>query len=943
MNKRISTFSLFVVGTLLLGLMGALAALAAPSAATADGAVGLDEAWYSTSGSLVITVTDADLDIVVATSSVLSISIGASSTLGERLVLGDRNSIVGLPVIITDTDCTATTLAADANLSVSVFNADKGTIIISAFASTGGTITRTICYSVSAKDTATVTLTSTQDATTFVASPLTVTQIDAASNSYTITVALNTTASTTTASSEALKVLNGDTITVTYTDAVNAAGATNVKLASTARVETNPTLISSVGPLNDTATQLQLPQFTATLNDSDSGVDVGNVFLLIDRDASGLITYDSAARRANIVGTDETALLPFFTTAVLDTTKLQAEVDDAGNTEIVKPTIAGTGAPGTDVTVTFTPTTVLGAVGTESDISWFVVSFDKAGNATLSDSDPASIDDLGVDAAAGGGDDGLQLLDVDEPTILRVDRLAPSYGAGKVLTGKYWDPDTSTVKSDRKNSVEVQFTEKLDGTTVSAGDFTVDGLTPANAEVFSKLETSVFLTLGSDLAPDAKPKVALTSAVADKAGNTNTSIAAIEATDKIAPTFTVTVDKALTNKGISIAITSDEAVSGNLPTIQLFKKDEAVIVEKIMPVIVTGTNTWKSEVTTALNVAQGDIAVYVEGKDLAQNLGTLGKKDTTEAGSIVFQYDTLINNPVFDPVKSLTTTLTSVESTAPFIRVIFDETVSISKAEFGLKGATTLTDVTSAMFSSDSKTWIYSASGLTVLSNYEFKVDATDSAGNEKKAQSTEFTVKERAKVDIAVFPGNNLVSLPGSPVIGDINSVGIPDEVTSVITYDPTAAGIAAGGPWLVATRPVGGGDLTGTLTTLDSVHAYWMETTSTAPIEVDIPQQGFAAVPPSIPVVNGWNLVPVVSLTGETPATNPDTDCGPGKGGTSVAGCKLATQYFGSTAWITAYTFNTTSNAWVKLLPGQLPADTVAVGKGYWLYVGQDGVLVP
>ena len=939
MNKRNSILTLFVVGTLLLGLMGAIAALAAPSAATADGTVSLDAEWYSTSGSLKITVTDADLDILIATSTTLDLSLdGPGEADARTLPLDPGNRIIGTPVIIRDTDCTASPLAADSNLSVSVFNASTGAVLVSSF--TGAHADATICYNVSAKDTTTITLTSTQDATTFVASPLTLTQTTASGNVYGVTVTLNTTASTTT-DPFALRVLNGDTITVTYTDAVNAAGATNVKLADTARVETNATLISAVGPLDDTSTQLRLPQFTATLNDSDSGVAVGSVFLLIDRDVSGLITYDSAARRANIVGTDPTALLPFFTTAVLDTTKLQAEVD-AGNSEIVKPSITGTGAPGTDVTISFTPTTEMGAVGAESDINWFIVVFDKAGNVTLSDSDPASIDDLGADGAAGGGDDGLQLLAVDEPTILRVDRLAPSYGAGKILTGNYWDPNTSAVKNNRKSSIEVQFSEKMDSTSVSAGDFTVDGLTPVNAEVFSKLETSVFLTLGYDLAPYDKPGVALVSAVSDKAGNTSTSIAAIEATDKIAPTFTVTVDKSLTNKGISIAIASDEAVSGNLPTVELYKKGDAVTAEKIMPVVVTGTDTWKSEVTTELNVAQGDISIYVEGKDLAQNTGTVGKKDSTAAGSVLFKYDTVINAPTFDPVKSVTTTLTSVETSAPFIRAVYDEAVSITKAEFGVKGAT-LTDVTSAMFSSDEKTWIYPTSGLTVGEDYEFKIDAKDTAGNEQKAQSTEFIVKERAKVDIAMVPGRNLVSLPGSPAAGEINLVGIPDEVTEVITYDPTPAGIAAGGPWLVATRPEGGGDLTGTLTSLDSVHAYWMKTTSTAPIEVEIPQQGIDAVPPSIPVVNGWNLVPVASLTGETPAASPDTSCGPGKGGGVVAGCKLADQYFGSTAWITAYTFNTTANRWVKLLPSQLPGDTVAIGKGYWLYVGKDGVLVP
>ena len=111
-----------------------------------------------------------------------------------------------------------------------------------------------------------------------------------------------------------------------------------------------------------------------------------------------------------------------------------------------------------------------------------------------------------------------------------------------------------------------------------------------------------------------------------------------------------------------------------------------------------------------------------------------------------------------------------------------------------------------------------------------------------------------------------------------------------------------------------------------MDSQHAYWVETSSSAAIKVDVPPQGFASTPPAITVVSGWNLVPVVSVAGDAPGTTINADL-----------------YFGSTAWITAYWFNTAGNAWIKVLPNQIPADTVTVGTGYWLYAGQDGVLVP
>jgi hypothetical protein len=748
-NKRISFLGLFAVGTLLLGLIGVISAMAAPAAATADGTIALDEAWYTTSGNIKITVTDADLNLPIATDTDVAVSTGSSGGAVASLAVANYDlgsNVIGTPAVYASAAHRTAATPKLANVGVSVIDAELGLVQISN--ATGAALAAdTVLYwgfSVSEKDKVKVKLTSTQDSTSFIPAAtqveLTETTID--SGKFEVTVALNTTGSVT-GSSPALKVLNGDTITVTYTDGVNKAGATSVKVTDTAKVETNATLIANIVPTHEDATQLQLPVFTAVINDSDSGVDIGNIYILLDRDDSGLITYDGATRRLKISGTDNTALLPYFTKATANATKLKAEADSTTNTEIIKPTVTGTGAAGSDVSIKFTPATVLGSEGAESDIAWAVIAFDKAGNATMSDSNSASTSATGKP----------QLENIDEPHLVRVDRLAPSFGTGDVLTGKYWDADTAAVKSNKKTSIQVLFSEKLDATSIVPGDFTVDGVTPAAAEVQSKLETSVFLTLAVDMLPDAKPKVALVAAIADKAGNTKTSIAAVTGSDKIAPTFTVTADKTLTNKGIAITITSNEAVSGNLPTVNLYKKGAATVVEKAMPVVVTGTNAWKSEVTTALNVANEVMSIHVEGKDLSQNLGEKGKKDSSVVGAITFTYDTAVAAPTFDPVKSGTSTLTAVHNSAPFIRAIYAEKVTMEKAEFGLKGET-LADVKAKMFSSDDKTWIYSSSALVVGSDYEIKLDAKDLAGNDEKASQTEFTVKERAKVKITLVLG---------------------------------------------------------------------------------------------------------------------------------------------------------------------------------------------
>ena len=100
-------------------------------------------------------------------------------------------------------------------------------------------------------------------------------------------------------------------------------------------------------------------------------------------------------------------------------------------------------------------------------------------------------------------------------------------------------------------------------------------------------------------------------------------------------------------------------------------------------------------------------------------------------------------------------------------------------------------------------------------------------------------------------------------------------------------------------------------------------------------------ATLPPPpirIEVQAGWNLVPV--LTGGIPF--PET--------------VLADNYFGvlgDDGWLKAMTFNTREQTWESVTPGETVPDgddedtepdmaTLKVGKGYWLYATQSGVII-
>ena len=196
-----------------------------------------------------------------------------------------------------------------------------------------------------------------------------------------------------------------------------------------------------------------------------------------------------------------------------------------------------------------------------------------------------------------------------------------------------------------------------------------------------------------------------------------------------------------------------------------------------------------------------------------------------------------------------------------------------------------------------------------------------------------EFTVTERPRFVLSLAPGVNMVSIPGDPVDGDINTViGPGDAIDLVATYDRTAAL----GPWLVATRNPVTGLFEGTLTTIDAQHAYFMRAISFLDLRVDIPPPPLVGqLPPTIIVRRGWSLVPVLSLNLLSQGTELDPDL-----------------YFVGIYWSVALTFDPIGSSWVSVSPNplffpdgfpQTLGDSTQVGRGYWLWSeGRRGTIV-
>ena len=234
----------------------------------------------------------------------------------------------------------------------------------------------------------------------------------------------------------------------------------------------------------------------------------------------------------------------------------------------------------------------------------------------------------------------------------------------------------------------------------------------------------------------------------------------------------------------------------------------------------------------------------------------------------------------------------------------------------------------------DGSKWLIAVTDIE-LGDQELVINASDDAGNDLNEGEfiLEFTVTERAPIEVALNPGWNLVSLPGNPVDPSIDAVmANTPAVEAVITYDPTVPG-----GFLVALRDEDGGDFSGTLKTMNASRGYWVLTDNFEGIEVDVPPLGTGAgvLPPTVKVAEGWNLLPVQDPTG-----------------VFGSGDDLrAANYFTSATDVSAvYQFDTIANAWVFIDITDTEFDAagtcgsaVTVGKSYWVFSTESGTLVP
>ena len=749
-----------------------------------------------------------------------------------------------------------------------------------------------------------------------------------------------------------LQVSAADTFVMTFIDTGTSNAA--VSRSTSITIETTAPTVANTAPVSGTATANNLPTVSGQITDTDSAVVSGSIGVVFALDTGvSLNGIANFSRGVDVVANDtDTIDSGFAIEQRIPTINASAQNDD----HTIYWWIVGNDTAGNKFVSDAAPTTATGTADTCDPEAFFNAGFGALGTDTVPTSPIGTTVNVTVSATVFGC----------QGFSISVDRSAPVLNSA--TAGAFWDTtkagddktQSDVTKAD-PTSISVVFDGALNASTVSRTDFTVDGATPLDANVFAGAPTRVFLTV-SALDPASRPVVALVGAVQDLAGNSKDS-GSVTSADGIAPTLTLSVSTAatpsaarpVTNDKATITLTSNEKGTG--VTTKVVKVGDNTTITSLETNLTPlgGPTSWTA---TADPTGDGVYNVRASARDLnsTTNIGTAGLTSTASIDltkAVVFELDTTVPAPTILPSNAAGTddpnTIISINfadegreyglttggvATAVPGSVVTDfdsyATVTVTKAE--LDGV----DILASLATADNIRFLFKASNLTI-GEHTLSVSATDAAGNKVDFATHTFSVTVRAATSIALTPGWNMISFPGNPADASIDAVIGTVPVTVVMAYDPTNPAL-----WLIASRDDATQSFSGTLTTISRKWGYWALTDTFESISTFIPRiEGGAAggstpvLPPTINLVKGWNLVPVIDVTGSQTAA---TDI-------------LPATYFGSVATISrVYWFNTLDGTWVTVLHTQstVPttetnANTLRIGRAYWVFTSATGTITP
>ncbi len=697
----------------------------------------------------------------------------------------------------------------------------------------------------------------------------------------------------------------GSLITVTYDD-------DGTRRVANATVETTDPTILITAPEHDYSTRVRSARLIAEVTDADSGIDKDSIgFNVTPRNLAG----------GSVAGPGVT---------VTDVT-----------------TVAIAGGFKAEVQLANVP-------AGETEITWYVTVTDEAGNVAESDRDDS--------------EEGRQDYSI------RIDTVAPALGTISIdsngdemnnrtidgaITGNHLNDDNEAVTNAGKGddtSIRVVFNEALDDGSLAASDFRVNGVAPSDLAWSSKHPESAFLKVAS-LDAAARPLVEVTGDIADTAGNIRPGGLKVEnAMDGISPTLEVEIDPTYAKEEVTIRVRSNEPLL-TVPNINLNDSDSPAGLS-VPRLIATDHYSTTFKAPTQPEIFN----VNVSAQDTSANAASVGEAAPGDDDAITFEIDKSLPAPSSitlpgegaievgkdlnedGEIDGISDDAYKITTMNPFITIEWDseaaeydedshKTVSVTDLMFGdFEVNTPMGDETGARSDwGDDSPVVFNVTKPTVnrllisarnlaLGEYEMTFNGADELGNALDDDvKIKIEVVEPDPFEIKLTPGWNLVSLPADPQMMGINEViGADHPASIVLTYDPTQPGA-----WLSSSRPSAGEPFAGSLENIGARTAYWIFTDAFDSLKVDVTAIGGGEVRP-LPAVNlvaGWNLLPVLDVSGSAAFGDGVDDYG-----------RLSAGRF-----VQTYSYDSTSDRFEVLDGG------VQVGRGYWVYMNVAGTLVP
>ena len=199
--------------------------------------------------------------------------------------------------------------------------------------------------------------------------------------------------------------------------------------------------------------------------------------------------------------------------------------------------------------------------------------------------------------------------------------------------------------------------------------------------------------------------------------------------------------------------------------------------------------------------------------------------------------------------------------------------------------------------------------GPAFVDNFDLSFLALPTLTPTPTATPTPTPTSTAPLTELSMSRGWNLISFPFRPADPSINSVlPLTHPASAVATYDKASE------LWQVSRRDSTSGLFTGEVQQMVATNAYFVFTDGLQPIKLRRP--GLNAppgVPPAIPVVVGWNLLPVRTNQNPVPGSPP------GSGGISAddyLGARRTAQ--GEAPWVKALLWDSSKETWVSVSPG-------------------------